>query len=116
MEDAPRLAPGTAVKLRPAGAVQAEDGTEDTELHPAQVELGRAILHHVPANVVAPPAVTDIGSRGGEIRLVVQHLPADIGVAAESDRVAVVAQPAPAREDKGTLAAVAAEIIIMKVI
>src|SRR5512143_3131775 len=105
MEDALRFPPGTAIELSPAGAVQAEDGTEDTELHPAQVKLGRAILHHVPADVMAPPAVADVCRGGSEIRLVVQYLPANIRVAAEADRITMVAESAPARKDKGTPAA-----------
>jgi len=96
--------PGAAVVERVVGAVDAQDGAEDAILHPAQVQLRRFDAQVMPADVVAPPAIGDISSGGGEVRLEGQRLPANERVAGEADRVAMVAQAAPAGEDEGSLA------------
>jgi hypothetical protein len=89
---------------RVLGAVQPEDGAEDAELHPAGEQLAVLDAAHVAADVVAPPAVGDVGRRGRHVRLEGQRRPGDDRIARKADRVAVVAQPAPAREDERPLA------------
>ena len=49
----------------------------------------------MPAEVVAPVAVKHIRRRAVEVRLVVERLPRDNGIARESHLVAMVAQAAP---------------------
>ncbi len=86
------------------GAVQTEDGTEHTKLHPACVQFAVFDALHVAADIVTPPAVPDVGRRGRKVGLEVERLPGDDGIAGEADRIAVIAQPAPTREDKRPLA------------
>ena len=108
--------PRVAFDVGVFGAVEPQDGTEHAELHPARVEF--AVFHaaDVAADVVAPPAVADVGGVRREIRLEGERIPGDMDVARETDRVAVVAQAAPAGEDEGPLRRVAAEVVEMEVV
>ncbi len=82
------------------GAVQSENGAEHTKLHPAGEQFRLFHAAHMPANVVAPPAIIHIGGGGGEVRLEGERIPGDVGVAGETDWVAMVAEAAPSGEDK----------------
>ena len=109
-------APGTPLVESAARAVQPEDRAENAVLHPARVELRLLDAAGMPADVVAPPAVTDVGRRRGEIGLEPEAAPGHPRVAREADRVAVIAQPAPARKDEGAFAPVAAQVQKVQVI
>ena len=74
------------------------DRAERAQLVPADLQLLVTVAEHVAADVVAPPAVADVGSAGGEFRLELQRLPRHDGVAGEADRVAVRARAGVTRE------------------
>ena len=96
----PRLAP---IKQAVA-AVEAEDRREHAKLNPAGIQLIVASAQHVAADIMAPPAVADVGGRGGEVRLEGERRPADAGIAGEADRAALAAVAAKAGEDHAALA------------
>ena len=108
--------PGAALVIGVVGAVHAQDGAEDAVLDPARVQLIVFDAAHVPADIVAPPAVAHVGSRGSEARLEVQRLPADHRIARKADRVAMVAQPAPAGEDEGAAFAIPPKVVEVQVV
>ena len=110
------IAPGAALQEGVVGAVQAQDRAEHAELHPTGIKLGVLNAVDVPADVMAPPAVAHIGGSGGEVRLESQRIPGNDRVAGKADRVAVVAQAAPAREEEGALGAIPAQVVKMQVI
>lgn len=83
------------------GAVQAQNGTEQAVLHPARVEFGVFVPVEMPADVVAPPSVPDVGRGAGEVGLERQRPPRDDRVPGKANGVTVVAQPTPTREDEG---------------
>ncbi len=108
--------PRAAILVGVVCAVQPQDWAEDAILHPAQIELRLLYAPHVAADVVAPPAIGDVGRRGGEGGLESQRLPTHDRVAGKADRVAVTAQPAPAREDEGALFALAPHVIEVQMV
>ena len=63
------MSPGFADVEGVFGAVEAEDGAEDAKLHPTGVKFGIFDAAVVAADVVAPPAVADVGGGGGEVGL-----------------------------------------------
>ncbi len=71
------------------GGVQPQDRGEAAELHPADRELVGPHAAPVAADVVAPPAVADVGGRRRELGLELEPLPGDLRVAREADRVPV---------------------------
>ena len=109
-------APGTALVEGVVGTVQAQDRAENAILHPTGVELIIFDTTHMAADIVAPPAVADVGRSGGESGLEIERLPADDGVTGETDRVAVTAQSTPAREDEGSFEPIPSQVIEMQVV
>jgi hypothetical protein len=91
-------APGSPLVEGILGAVQAQDRAEYAELQPAHIEFGVFDAFHVPADVVAPPAESDVGRGRRERNLEGQRAPGNDGVSRKADRVAVTAESAPARE------------------
>ena len=79
--------------------VQSHDRTEYAQLHPAQIELIIFFPLMMAADVMAPPGIARVGSVGGEIRLKIEHLPTDLGVAGKAKRIAVAADFRIAGED-----------------
>ena len=69
--------------------MQSVDRAERAELVPAGLQLFVAVAEHVAADVVAPPAIPDVGSGGGELRLEGERFPGHDRVSGEADRVAV---------------------------
>ena len=67
-------------------------GEKQPELHPSRGEFVIPYAEEVPADVVAPPAVADVGRGRREERLEGERLPRDDGVAGEPDRIAVTAR------------------------
>ena len=94
------VAPGTAIMEFAFGAVQPKNGAEHAILHPACVQFRFFQTVRVPSNVVAPPAVANVGGGGGKIWLEIKAIPIYMGIAGEANGVAMVAQPPPTREDK----------------
>ncbi len=92
--EVPRL---LAVERR-IGGMQTVDRAERAQLVPADLQLLVTVAEHVAADVVAPPAVADVGSAGGEFRLELERFPRHDGVAGEADRVAVRARAGVTRE------------------
>ena len=89
--------PRAPVRGRILIGVQSQDRGVRAELHPPHVQF-RIVRTDVAADVVAPPAVADVGPGRGVARLELQSSPARIGVTGEPDRIAVAAQPTPAAE------------------
>ena len=85
-------------------AVEAHYRREHPELHPSHLKLLVVRPEHVPADVVAPPAVTDIRRRGGKVGLEGEARPGDEGIAGEAHRVAVAARAAVAGEGEPRVA------------
>ena len=86
-------APGLlAVKLI-FRAVQPVDGRKYAQLIPAPLQLVVLIAVHVPADVMAPPAVADVGRRAGEIGLEPQGFPGDHRVSGKAHGISVGARP-----------------------
>ena len=83
--EVPRLLAGE----RRVGRMQSVDRAERAELVPAGLQLFVAVAEHVAADVVAPPAIPDVGSGGGELRLEGERFPGHDRVSGEADRVAV---------------------------
>ena len=70
-------APGLlAVKLI-FRAVQTVDRREHAELIPSSLQLIILVAVHMTADIMTPPAVTDVGSRTGKIGLELQRFPGD---------------------------------------
>ena len=82
------------------GGMQPHDGRKHAEFQPARGHFVVARAVHVAADVVAPPRVADVGGRRGEVRLEVQRVPGDDGVAREAHRAAVRAGACVARQDQ----------------
>ena len=116
LEDILPVLPGHAILIWILGTVQAEDRAEHTELHPTRVEFWFFDAEEVTADIVAPPTEAHVRRRGGERGLEGERFPRDDAVTGEADRVAMVAQSAPAREDEGALLAFATEIIKMQMV
>ena len=70
----------------------------------------------MPADVMAPPAVADIGRGRGEKRLEGKALPGDVGIAGKADRISVPAKARPAGEDETAFFAVASQIQKMEMV
>ncbi len=70
----------------------------------------------MPADIVTPPAISHIGSGGGEARLECERSPHDEGVAGESDRVTMVAQSAPAGENERPLTPIPSKVMEVQVV
>ena len=58
---------------------------------------------HMPADIMAPPAIADVSGGGGEIRLEGQRIPGDVRIARKADRIAVTAWPAITGKGHGRL-------------
>ena len=54
-------------------------------------------------NVMAPPAVTNVGSRAREIRLKIQGIPGHMGISGEAYRIAVRTRSCISGEGDGAL-------------
>ena len=96
--------PDAALEQFARAAVGLENGGEDSVLHPAGVDFGIGALPFdsvVAADVVSPVSVAHVGGGEGEVHQVAQHLPGGIGVAAESELVAVASEAAPSVVDEG---------------
>ena len=110
--------PDAALIAPLAGTMGTEDGREDAELQPAQHQFGVRVAYlQVAAQVVTPVAKAYIRGCGGEVRLEGQRAEGAVGVARESDGVAVRAQSAPAVEDERTaVSAVQPHVVIEDVV
>ena len=85
-------APGFfSVKLA-AGAVKSHNGRECTKLGPAGHHLIIFIAHHMTADIVAPPAIADIGCGFCKIRLKIQRLPGGHRITGKSDGITMAAR------------------------
>ena len=63
------------------------DGAKDTELYPSCVKLIVFDTHHMTADIMAPPGVSDIGCCNSKIGLIIQRGPCDKGIAGEAERI-----------------------------
>ena len=79
------------------------DGREDPILIPSRFQLVVSSSLHVPANIMAPPAVTDVGGRVGKIRLEGKALPGNHRVSRKTYGVTVGAHPCITRKSHRTL-------------
>ena len=79
---------------RAGRGVQAHDRREHAKLPPARSQLIVMHAQHMPADIMAPPAIANVGGSGGEIRLKGQRIPSDVRIARKADRIAVAAWPA----------------------
>src|SRR6478735_2805569 len=84
--------------------MQPQNGRERTELDPPGGQLVVLAAEHVAADVVAPPAVTDVRGGRGEVRLEVQGCPRHQRITGETDRIAVAARSCVPGERQGPLA------------
>ena len=84
--------------------MQPHDGAELAKLNPADIQLVISCAELVPADVMAPPCIPDIGGIGGKVRLKVKALPADYGIAGKSERIAVRADLGKAGKNEGSFA------------
>ena len=109
------VGPRSPLVERVLGAVQPEDRAEDAKLNPADEQLPVLDAAHVAADVVAPPTIGDVGRRSRHVGLEGQRRPGDDRITGKADGVAVVAQPAPAREDERPLA-LAGQVVEVQVI
>ena len=98
----------------------AEDGLEDTELHPPEHQFGvgaDVVGLQIAAAVVSPITEADVGGGGRDVALELQGAVGGKRVAREADRVAVAAHSAPAVEDDGTaVRAVQAHVVVEDVV
>ena len=95
-------------------AVKPVDGRKDAQLYPADGQVVIPHASHVPADIVAPPSVADIGGVRGEIRLECQAVPGDHRISGKSHRIPVAARPCIAGECQSPRAgAPAVQIMIM---
>ena len=85
------IGPDAALGVGVLGGVRAQDRTVDAELDPARVEFGRDDAGHVPADVVAPVGIADVGCGRGEPWLKRQRFPHRNSVAGKANLVAMVA-------------------------
>ena len=108
--------PGSSILIGILGAVQPENGAEDSKLHPTRIQFWIFNPSHMATDIMAPPAKGHIGCRGGKIGLESQGFPGNDRISGETDRVAVIAQPAPTGEDKGSHLSSAPEVVKMEVI
>jgi len=69
-----------------------------------RIEFGVYRAGEVAADIVAPIAVADVSGGGGEVRFEGEHGPCGVGVAGETDFVAMIAEAAPAMEQQRALA------------
>ena len=97
------IPPGLFAVEQVAGAVHAHDGGEHPKLQPADLQFIIPAAMGMPPDVMAPPAIADVGGRGCEIRLKGQGRPTDYAVPGKSHRVAVAAWPRIAGKDQRTL-------------
>ena len=87
-----------------ARRVEAVDGGEAAELDPAGRHLVVPDPEHVPADVVGPPVVADIGGCRGELGLEAQGVPGGDGVPGEADGRAVAGGVGETGEGDGAAA------------
>ena len=55
----------------------------------------------MPTDIMAPPAVADIGGGNGKVRLKIQRCPGHIGIPREAHRIALAARPGIPGEEHG---------------
>jgi hypothetical protein len=79
--------------------MKTENRRKDTVLHPARDKLVTSDSAHVAAYVMTPPAVADVGSRGGKFGLKLQRCPANDRVAREAYWIPLTAWPGKSGED-----------------
>jgi hypothetical protein len=95
--------------------MKTENWRKDTILHPPCDKLVTSAASHVAAYVMTPPAVANVGSRGGKFGLKFQRRPADNSVAREAYWIPLTAWPGKAGEDNA-LSAIASTIEILKMV
>ncbi len=96
-----------AVKLV-ACAVKTVDRRKNAVLIPSRLQLVVLYSHHVSADIMAPPAVTDVGGRIGKIRLEVKGFPGNHRIPRKSYRVSVRPRSRITGKGHGTLSVSAA--------
>jgi hypothetical protein len=95
--------------------MKTENGRKDTILHPPCDKLVTSAASHVAAYVMTPPAVANVGSRGGKFGLKFQGRPTNNSVAGEAYWIPLTAWPGEPGEDK-PLSAIASTIEILEVV
>ncbi len=100
--------PGLFPSEVPFGAVETVDGREHPELYPAQNQHIVPGSAHVSADVMAPPAVADVGGGAGKVRLKVQGRPGSHRISGKTDGIAVRAVAGIPGKGHGTLSVPAA--------
>ena len=79
-------------RKRTVGTVQAHNGGENAELHPAHRQLFVPVTVHMAADVMAPPAIPCVACVGREVGLKVQGFPGDDGVPGKAHGIPVASQ------------------------
>ena len=69
------------------GTVKAINRREYTKLYPSCHQFIITHTHHMSANIVAPPSITDVTGCAGKIRLEVQAVPGNNSVTGKSHRI-----------------------------
>ena len=92
-----------SVKLA-AGAVKPHDRRECAKLRPASHHLIVFVAQHMTADVVAPPAIADIGCGFCKIGLEIQRLPGCHRIPGKTDRITMTARSCIAGEGHRPLA------------
>ena len=90
----PRLLP---VK-RTSGTVQTHNRRIHSKLRPARYQFIILTTHHMPADIMAPPSITDICRIHCKIRLKIQRLPGDNRIPGKPNRIAVTSRPGITRK------------------
>ena len=86
------------------GAMQTINGRKYAKLHPAQQKLHILVAAHMTADVVTPPAVTDVGRCSGKVGLKLQRFPSYGCITGEADGIPVAAGTGIAGEKHRPLA------------
>ena len=112
----PHQTPRSTLVKRVVCRVQAQNRTKYAKLHPTRIQF--RILHtkHVAANVMTPPAITDIGSRCCKVRLERQRFPVDPCIAGKSQSDNGDCPIHPSAKNKRSRCAVTRQIVMVQVI
>ena len=80
-----------AVKFT-AGTVKTHNRRKNTILRPTGCHFIIFVTQHMSANIMAPPAISNIGSCIGKIRLKIERLPGNHCIPGKSNRISVTSR------------------------